>query len=363
MNNCQLCNRRTLKTIFKYKRTPVFQNKVYSTEEDARNVVTGDIDLVQCTSCGFVFNKEFNEDLMQYDDKYQNEQAHSDYFRSYVEEIIEILKSGGLLWGKVVEIGCGKGYFLNRLLQESVDAIGFDPAYEGEDPRIIKDYFSDTYQKVDAEIIILRHTLEHIQKPLNFLHSIAESNGYRGKIFVEVPCFDWIRSKNAFWDIYYEHCNYFSKGTLRSMFTTSSVGKYFRDQYLYLIADLSDLKPKVIPDEKDFLVADVLFVQEFDRYKQFLAANRAIMVWGAGAKGVTFVNLIDPDRVFIDGLIDINPNKQDRYVAKTAHRIYGSEVLRSKNVKTILIMNENYFDEIVNMVADSDIKLYALGVF
>lgn len=362
MKNCQLCGSDSLKTILEFKRTPIFQNKVYSTEDEARKAVTGDIVLVQCMSCGFVFNKEFNEALMQYDVRYQNEQAHSDYFQSYVEEIIELLKSKDLLSGKIVEIGCGKGYFLNRLLQEGVDAIGFDPAYEGKNPRIIKDYFSDTYQEVDADAIILRHTLEHIQQPLIFLQSVAKSNGYRGKIFVEVPCFDWIRNKNAFWDIYYEHCNYFSMDTLRSMFTASIAGRYFRDQYLYLIADLSDLKTKVIPDRQSILLVDDFFLQEFDRYKQFLRKNKDIMVWGAGAKGVTFVNLLDPERVFIQGLIDINPKKKGRYIAKTAHKIYGSDVLRFKNVKTVLIMNENYLEEIMKMVGEPGIEFHTLGV-
>jgi hypothetical protein len=122
------------------------------------------------------------------------------------------------------------------------------------------------------------------------------------------------------------------------------------------------LKPKVIPDGQPVFLADDLFLQEFERYKEFLNVNKDIMVWGAGAKGVTFVNLLDPERVFIGGLIDVNPKKKGRYIAKTAHKIYGADVLRSRNVKTVLIMNENYFEEITKMVADPDIELYALGV-
>ena len=90
--------------------------------------------------------------------------------------------------------------------------------------------------------------------------------------------------------------------------------------------------------------------------------NKYLMVWGAGAKGATFVNLVDSDRVFIRGLIDINPKKQNRYIPKTAHKIYGTEVLGSEKVKTILVMNENYLNEIKNTVSNPDITLYALGL-
>jgi len=362
MNNCPLCRECAPQTIYEVRCMPVFQNKVYDTEEDAKKAVTGDVVLVQCQYCGFVLNGEFNDELMRYDENYQNEQTHSHYFQSYLREIIELLKSKGLLSGKIIEIGSGKGFFIDRLLQNGVDAIGFDPAYEGDNPRIIKDYFGDSYQAINADLVILRHTLEHIKKPLDFLHTIAKSNSYKGKIFIEVPCFDWIRGKNAFWDIYYEHCNYFTTQTLRSMFTASHAGKLFRDQYLYLIADFRDMKPYVTRDGKPVILTDSLFAQGFDRYRQFVAMNKYLMVWGAGAKGATFVNLVDSDRVFIRGLIDINPKKQNRYIPKTAHKIYGTEALRSEKVRTILVMNENYLNEITNTVSNPDITLYALGL-
>ncbi|MBW2119432.1 MAG: class I SAM-dependent methyltransferase, partial [Deltaproteobacteria bacterium] len=222
MTKCPLCGGKTFKTICEFKGIPVFQNKVYPTEKEAKKAITGDVVLMQCCVCGFVFNREFNDQLMNYNSMYQNEQAHSEYFKSYLLEVIKLLKSEGFLSGKIVEIGCGKGSFLELLLQDGRDAIGFDPAYEGKNSRIIKDYFSDSYKMIKADAIILRHTLEHIQEPLNFLHAIGTANGYRGKIYIEVPCFDWIRRKNSFWDIYHEHCNYFTIETLKAMFTESS---------------------------------------------------------------------------------------------------------------------------------------------
>lgn len=74
---------------------------------------------------------------------------------------------------KIIEIGCGKGYFLEMLRKNGFDVTGFDPAYEGDNPYIVKDYYSDQYSHLNADLIILRHTLEHIDDPLKFLHSIA----------------------------------------------------------------------------------------------------------------------------------------------------------------------------------------------
>jgi 2-polyprenyl-3-methyl-5-hydroxy-6-metoxy-1,4-benzoquinol methylase len=363
MSKCHLCKGSIVRTIYNIRDIPVFQNKVYFSENEARNALTGDIDLVQCQECGFVFNREFDDEVVNYDDNYENEQAHSNYFQLYIREIIELLKSTGYLSNKIIEIGCGKGYFLNEIMQEGFDVTGFDPAYDGDNPRIIKDYFGEKYNNIRADTIILRHTLEHIEKPFEFIHAIAKSNRYTGKIFLEVPCFDWIIKKSAFWDIYYEHCNYFSIQTLRSMFTKSRTGRHFRDQYLHLLADLKDLNSRIKMDEKPTLLTDNLFTLELERYKQFVSENQGLMLWGAGAKGATFVNLTDSHRQFIDGLIDINPKKQNRYVAKTGHKIYGINVLKDKEVKNILVMNENYLAEIMNILSESDIKLSTLGAF
>ncbi|MFD1690786.1 hypothetical protein ACFSHR_02120 [Azotobacter chroococcum] len=35
-----------------------------------------------------------------------------------------------------------------------------------------------------------------------------------------------------------------------------------------------------------------------------------VSLWGAGAKGATFANLIDPDCSLIECVVDLNPRKQ-----------------------------------------------------
>lgn len=89
-----------------------------------------------------------------------------------------------------------------------MDITGFDPTYEGHNDRIRKEYFSPGI--IDrADGLVLRHVLEHVQQPVQFLKQIAEANGHAGRIYIEVPCFDWIREHNAWFDIFYEHVNYF----------------------------------------------------------------------------------------------------------------------------------------------------------
>ena len=77
-----------------------------------------------------------------------------------------------------------------------------------------------------------------------------------------------------------------------------------------------------------------------------LSAERSIVVWGAGAKGTTFVQLVDPQAERIDALVDVHPGKQSRYVPGSGHRIERPEWLQSGPPRTALVMNPAYVEEI-----------------
>ncbi len=344
-------------TLFKQKKVPVFQNKVYKTQAEALNAETGEVELVQSKESGFVYNLKFDNVLMNYDENYQNEQANSSFFQQHLQKVLIQLESYGLQNKKVVEIGCGKAHFFDMMLAKGIDCVGFDPTYEGNNPKIYKEYFTEN-SAIQADVIILRHTLEHITFPFSFLHQIAKANSYKGKIFIEVPTFDWILQKQAFWDIFYEHCNYFTETSLGKMFINAKTGHFFGGQYIYVWADLADLQPTILTQEiKPY---QPLFMDTLEKWTNFLSQNKDIAIWGAGAKGSTFLNLLDQDRKKVSCVIDINPAKQGKFIARTGHEIIAPKELKARNIKNILVMNENYLDEIKGLVNDSTVNFYSL---
>lgn len=175
---------------------------------------------------------------------------------------------------------------------------------------------------MNADLVVFRHTLEHIDNPIKYLNDIAHAAKYDAKIFIEVPNFEWIVSKRAFWDIFYEHCNYFTLENLASFFQKSEQGLLFNGQYMYLIADLKSLRKQAMPSNtisSDFNASKML--ELYHSYRDFIKSNPRVLVWSAGAKGATFVNLTDPNKEYISCPVDINPKKQGRYIAKTGHSI------------------------------------------
>lgn len=363
IEKCPLCENSDVEIIYNISDMPIFQNKVYDDPKASKNIRTSNLVLCSCKKCGFVFNGEFDTSIMTYDADYQNEQNYSVFFKNYLNEIVEYLKNNFNEEDKIVEIGSGKGYFLNLLENSGFKSIiGFDPAYEGMKKNIVKDYYGDKYKDINADLIILRHTLEHISQPFEFLKEIAAANNYRGKVFIEVPCFDWIKKKEAFWDIFYEHCNYFTKSSLKSMFHLSEVGELFNGQYIYLLADLKKLREHVESRQVD--KSEKLFKHSLKNYLKMIEDGK-YAVWGAGAKGVTFLNILDKNMKLVKYVVDINPKKQDKYLAKTSHKIVGVEYLKKlildREVDSVFIMNENYKLEIINELDEYNLKFKTLG--
>ncbi len=73
-----------------------------------------------------------------------------------------------------------------------------------------------------------------------------------------------------------------------------------------------------------------------------------VFAWGAGAKGVTFCNLADPDRTRLAGVVDVNPAKQGKYLPGTGHRIVPPEAVR--DAAAVLVFNPNYLTEVRAMI-------------
>lgn len=361
--SCPLCQNKQGTLAYTANNIPIFQNKVYSSRELALTALTSNVKLVICDKCNFVFNSVFDPVDMHYDGQYENEQAHSNYFQDHLNSIITLFNKNLFRDKKVIEIGCGKGFFLEKLNQSGFNVTGFDPAYTGDNPNIIKDYFNSNYSNLSAEVIVLRHVLEHIQQPLDFLHRIAEAVDYSAKIYIEVPSLEWILENKAFWDIFYEHCNYFTFESLGGMFKKSEQGSLFNQQYMYLIADLKDLKTQndSVTSNTKLLNKFLNFENTIHHYKENLNTKTDLIVWGAGAKGVTFTNLIDPNKNLISHLIDINPKKQHQFIAKTTHQILPPEMLKDHSVKHILVMNDNYFDEIEKFVSPFNLNVMKLN--
>lgn len=337
----------TPREIFWAEGLPVLQNRIFATAAEARASATGDMVLVQDMDTGLIFNSAFDPDRLKYDQNYQNEQACSSVFKTHLEAVTTVIRRH-FHGCRLIEVGCGKGFFLEHLQAQGFAITGIDPAYEGNNASVVKARFEPGLG-LAADAIVLRHVLEHMPDPLSFLSGIARANGGKGRIYIEVPCFEWICRHRAWFDIFYEHVNYFRRTDFERMFgTIAESGHLFGGQYLYLVADLSCLRRPRFDQNcaLDFPADFLTGIQELSSIAGRYARNA---IWGAASKGVVFAVYMQRAGAGLEFVIDINPVKHGKYLAVSGLQVMSPEralpLLQPEN--NIFVMNSNYLDEIV----------------
>jgi SAM-dependent methyltransferase len=334
------------KELYTVDNLPIFQNKMYSNQNDALNCAKGNIRLVQDLNTGLIFNCDFNPNLMLYDKDYQNEQAHSKIFKDHLNNVKSIIDRC-FKTKEFIEVGCGKGYFLEYMNQFGYNTTGYDPTYEGNNENIIKEYFDPSSKKISSGVV-LRHVLEHVKDPLDFLKSVADSNKNQGLIYIEVPCFDWICEHKAWFDIFYEHVNYFRLTDFHRMFEhVIESGNIFGGQYLYVVADMATLKnPKLNNPHESFNFRYDFLNTLYKTIK--IAKIQRNVIWGGASKGVIFSLYLQRAGIDIEYIIDINPAKQNKFTGASGIKIFSPEDVMPnlKYGQNIFVMNSNYLQEI-----------------
>ena len=379
---CPLCEGAQLRPFLTRVSVPVHQNLVMNSASAAQALARGVLDLIICEACGFVFNRAFDLSLLQYGKEYDNTQSCSAYFDSYLDDLVrDMVENQGVRNCTIVEVGCGKGGFLKKLIEYPAannKGYGFDPSYVGPhtelDGRLEfkTSFYDEQCADIKADVVVCRHVIEHIPQPLALLRAVrgALSLSPHARIFFETPCVEWILSRQVVWDLFYEHCSLFDVRSLafavrRAGFAVDGVRHVFGGQYLWLEARMSELDA-TLPDCGELVGLATQYTDAERMIKARLMKrlrqrdHGKTALWGGGAKGVTLANLVDPDGMLIDCVVDLNPNKQGGFVPGTGHPIVAPAALTNRGVRTAILMNPNYREEVVCLLHEAGIELELL---
>ncbi len=371
---CPACESHALRVFYEVPKVPIHSCLMVATREEAIDFPSGELRVAVCESCGFLTNLAFQPQRMKYSTAYEETQGFSPRFQQFQTELVEGLMGRHDLAGKTaLEIGCGKGEFLIELCERAAcRGLGLDPSYRPE--RVgsalpagldfIQDFYSEKYTDLPADLVCCRHTLEHIPDVDRFTTMVRRSIGDRPatQVFFELPDGERILRQGAFWDVYYEHCSYFTRGSLarlfrRNSFTVALLELAYDQQYILIETEpVSAPVSQAHPAEES--VEQVLsWVEEYTRqvealrhewrgrFQEFARANKRTAVWGSGSKAVSFLTTLGI-REEVHAVVDINPHKHGKFLAGTGHRIIAPEELRQQPPDEVIVMNSIYLEEI-----------------
>ena len=254
--------------------------------------------------------------------------------------------------------------------------------------RFVKAYYGGGDEKVAADFLCCRQALEHVPDPVGFLTALGEtlrgvaapgSPGHVTTVFFEVPNSLFSLRDGGIWDFIYEHVSYFCGRSLeecfkRAGFTVQRTWESFGGQFLCLetkwpaasemVGDFAELpSPGQLVGYAVGLGETVRSLVDFwrGRLAQIRRQGQRAAIWGAGSKGVTFLNMLNAGDE-IRYVVDINPEKHGMFVAGTGHPVISPDGMAQVPPDLIVCMNPRYRNEIAGIIADRGLEIPVVTV-
>ncbi|MBN2366688.1 MAG: methyltransferase domain-containing protein [Calditrichaeota bacterium] len=383
---CKSCGYKKQFEFYKLYQVPVHSVLLMEKHSEAVNYPRGEISLGFCPACGFISNTKFDPGYHEYSSKYEETQGFSHTFNKFHKELaLKLIEKHDLRNKKIIEIGCGKGEFITMLCELGPNTgYGFDPAYVSERNistarervEFIQDFYSEKYVNYHADFVCCKMTLEHIPDTLEFMKVVRRSiaDRFNTIVFFQVPDMVRILKDAGFWDIYYEHCSYFTSGSLARLFRKAGfevldLYKAYDDQYLMIEAKpVNGSGRKILIQEES--VEDIRqLIGQFEEkietifrsWQKFLSGKKKTVLWGGGSKGVAFLTTLKLNSE-VQYAVDINPYKHGTYMAGTGQKIVSPDFLKKYQPDLVIVMNPIYMDEIKNDLQKLGINPHILPI-
>ena len=384
---CLLCGSSDLRVFYEIADVPASCNILWTSKEAATNCPKGSIKLAFCSNCSFIANYEIEPEKNQYGRLYDNSLFYSGHFQNFAKELAtNLIRRYSLDKKTIVEVGCGKVDFLSLFCELGNNTgLRFNPAIMKDEDKSLSapDSVGSTMQfqeksnrgcKVD--FVFSYHELEHMNCPYDFLNSLRKKYGtsLSTQFFFAVPNVMKAFEKADFTDIIYEHVSYFTASSLRYLFSScgfdiSEISETKNEIFDSIYVHAATKKPiksgsKLNSKPADREIENCLLkfsVRSSDTIRRFsqkltrlLNQGKRGVIWGAGARGVTILNVFKDPR--IEYAVDLNPNKQGKYVPGTGQKIVRPEFLLDYRPDFIILANPAYRKEIKQSMDSMGIK-------
>lgn len=281
------------------------------------------------------------------------------FLKLFGKQIRKLLKKDQ---NEVLEIGCYDGYILHHLKKRGFNVLGCDPS-KGADIgkkygiNIVKKFFNaKDFKKQGSgfDVIIFRHMLEHMSKPVSFLKNLKGILNSKGLIIFEVPNIEFcLKNKNT--SVFsFQHLQYFSEESIHMLLKRSG----FKLAKLINLGEnlIAVCSPgKFVKYKKKRSVSKLCYSFMTDLKVKTLQINnvlrrlmdKGIVLWGAGTFCRNVIAAYKIPNEKIKCIVDSDPNKWDMEYIEYDIPIRSPEALKMTDHDGLMVCSM-YTRQIIN---------------
>lgn len=369
MNRCILCGSEFFqKPLIECDNMPKSAQHFPTIPNSDDSLIT--LKLVQCSGCGLV-QLDVNP-VSYYRDVIRSGGYSSTMHNLRNQQYKRFLEKCPMTNKRIIEVGCGKGEFLQVWRDENfpVDAYGVENNTELVDIAV-KEGLNVSVGFTESENTFFHNGpfdgfcsfnfLEHQPNPNVMLRCIYNNLKEEAYGLVTVPSFEYILEQESYYELIRDHIAYFTKESFcflleKNGFHVLSCEIVNRDTWEAIVEKKKPLNTNSIKKNKICLSEELQHLLE-----KVKTENKKIAVWGASHQSLTILSSMRLHDS-ISYVIDSAPFKQGKYTIGSNIPIVAPSYILNEHIDVVLIIAPGYTDEIARIVQNlnREIEIYSL---
>lgn len=352
---CLVCGNQLSAPILHYSNLPSGAQQMPTKEELAFDAGI-DFNVRQCLSCETL---QLDCDPVEYYRDVIRAMPVKGAFASLKLELYKDFVKKFSLEGKhLIEVGCGKGDFIQLFSNQSTRVTGIEHcrssvlAAQSKGLPVMEGFVDSSASLVPGspyDGFLSINFLEHQPDPCGMLAGIHRNLAQDGVGLITVPSFDHIIRHNAYYEFVRDHILYFTEATLRRMlemngfdvveitlFNEDTICAYVRKRPVVTLSGLADNYMR-LRRELNGLIDDLK------------RQGRRVAIWGASHQGFTIISCADIGAK-VEYIIDSAEFKQGKFSPASHIEIISPSEALNRPADAIIIAAPAYTKEILGVI-------------